>query len=86
VQKSQKLNKSLELQRKLNRYEVKGIVKKGKDFKVDFKTFVFGYSLKHATDVILSRLGSNYKVKRKNIIIEYIKEVKENEQQREGNK
>lgn len=76
MQKSQKLSKYLDSQRKLNKYEAKGTVIKGKDFKIMFKTYAFAYSLKHAQDVILSKLCSNYKVKRSHINIEYIKEVK----------
>ncbi len=81
MQRLRKLNKSLDSQKSLNKYEAKGIVKKGKDFKLSFRTYVYAYSLKHAIDVLLSRLGSNYKAKRSNIEIEYIVEVKEDEQQ-----
>lgn len=75
--KLQKLIKSSNLEKNKKMYEIKGIIRKGTEFYLRFKTIVRAYSLKHAYDVAYSTLGSNYKVKRKHIKIEEIKEIKE---------
>ncbi len=60
-------------------FEAKGYIRKGTDFFLNFKKTIKAYSLKHALDILLSNLGSNYKVKREHINIEEIREIK-NEQ------
>jgi len=61
----------------VKKYQVKGKIIKGKDFNLEFKKVIFAKSLRHAYDVVLSTLGSNYKVKRKHIKIEEIIEINE---------
>jgi ribosomal protein L20A (L18A) len=60
-------------------FEAKGYIRKGTEFYLRFKKRIKAYSLKHAINILLSTLGSNYKVKRAHIFIEEIKEIK-NEQ------
>ncbi len=76
-----KLGKSTKssLEKIVKDFEAKGYIRKGTDFYLKFKKRIKAYSLKHAIDILLSTLGSNYKVKRSHIYIEEIKEIK-NEQ------